>query len=159
MTVHASVRNQTEQMQSMIARFLEALLEDGIVCQFARGERLVNPRQILINDPARAKIQVPNFGVSHLPLRQSDILSARAYFPHRILSVELIVKGRARQQGGIAIFPRPIAAAGIDSPTITNDQHHWPAHRAQSADRARPDKRFPMAARLTMRYRLIHIAP
>src|SRR5437764_9476775 len=105
----------------MAARFLKALLENGIACQFAGGERLVNPRQILINDPARAKIQVPNFGVSHLPLRQSDVFSARAYFPHRILSVELIVKGRARQQGGIAIFPRSIAAAWIDSPTIPDD--------------------------------------
>src|SRR5207244_11707584 len=143
----------------MIARFLEALLEDGIVCQFARGERFVNPRQILINDPARAKIQVPNFGVSHLPLRQSDIFSARAYFPHRILSVELIVKGRTRQQSGIAIFPRPIAAAGIDSPTVTNDQHYWPAHRAQSAGGARSDKRFPVAAGLTMRYGLVYLAP
>src|SRR6266567_4937408 len=121
MTVHASVRNQTEQMQTMIARFLEALLDHGVTCQLAGGERFVNSGQILINDPARAKIQVPNFGVSHLPFRQSDILSARAYFPHRILSVELIVKGRARQQGSIAIVPSPIAAVGIDSPTITND--------------------------------------
>src|SRR6266700_167488 len=105
----------------MIARLSEAVLKHGVACQLAGGERFVNPRQILINDPARAKIQVPNFGVSHLPLRQSDILFARAYFSHRILSVVLTVKWRARQQGGIAIFPRPIAAAGIDSPTITND--------------------------------------
>jgi hypothetical protein len=69
------------------------------------------------------------------------------------------VEGRVRQQSSIAIFPRPIAAIGIDSPAITNDQHYRPAHRAQSADRARPDKRFPMAAGLKMRYRLIHIAP
>src|SRR5207237_8878356 len=90
MTVHASVRNQTEQMQTMIARFLEALLEHGIACQLAGGERFVNSVQILINDPARAKIQVPNFGVSHLPFRQSDIFSAGAELPHRIRIVELI---------------------------------------------------------------------
>src|SRR5205823_8129727 len=78
MTVHASLRNQTEQMQTMLARFLEALLENGIVGQLAGGERFVDPRQILINNPARAKIQVPNFGVPHLPFGQSDIFAARA---------------------------------------------------------------------------------
>ena len=44
MTVHASVRNQTEQMQTMVVCFLEAILEHGIVCQLAGGERFVNSR-------------------------------------------------------------------------------------------------------------------
>src|SRR5205823_4523126 len=149
MTVHASVRNEPEQMQTMIARLLETFLEHGIVRQLTSSKRFVNSRQILINDPAGAKIQVPDFGISHLPFRQSDIFPARAQFSHRILGIELIVKGGVRQQGGIAIFPGPIAAAGINSPTITNDQHHRSAHRAQSAGGARSDKRFPMAAGLT----------
>jgi hypothetical protein len=78
MAVHASVRNQTEQMQTVIARFLEVLLEHDIVRQLAGSECFINSRQILVNDPARAKIQVPDFGVSHLPFRQSDIFPARA---------------------------------------------------------------------------------
>src|SRR5207248_2000141 len=44
MTVHASIRDQAEQLQTMVARFLEAILEHGIVCQLAGGERFVNSR-------------------------------------------------------------------------------------------------------------------
>src|SRR5207237_1440409 len=44
MTVDASIRNQAEQMQAMVARFLEAILEHGIVCQLAGGERFINSR-------------------------------------------------------------------------------------------------------------------
>jgi len=78
MTVHASVRNQAEEMQTMVPRFLKAFLENGIACQLPGGECFVNSRQILVNDPACSKIQVPDFGVSHLPFRQADIFAARA---------------------------------------------------------------------------------
>src|SRR5207237_2327484 len=90
MTVHASVRNQTEQMQTMIPRFLEALLDHGVTCQLAGGERFVNSGQILINDKARAKIQVTNFGVSHMTFRHSYIFSSGVLFSTPNLILELI---------------------------------------------------------------------
>ena len=34
--------------------------------EFAFGNRLIDPRQVLIDDPARAEVEVANFGVTHL---------------------------------------------------------------------------------------------
>ena len=72
--------------------------------EFAVGDRLVDPRQILVNDPARAEIQVADFGVAHLAFGQTDIRPARAQLARRIVAVKMIVKRRPREQRGVAVF-------------------------------------------------------
>ncbi len=68
MTVHAAVGNQPEEMQSMSACSGKGVLQNTIAFQFAIGDRLINPGEILINDSASSKVKVANLGVSHLSL-------------------------------------------------------------------------------------------
>ena len=35
-------------------------------------DRLVDPQQVLLDDRARAEVEVPDLGVAHLPLGQAD---------------------------------------------------------------------------------------
>jgi hypothetical protein len=61
----------------MAARHCKSLLGNLVAGKFAGSERLVNSRQILVDNPTRAKIEVSDFGIAHLSFGQSDILPAR----------------------------------------------------------------------------------
>src|SRR5882724_6583682 len=68
MAVHAAVGHQPEEMQSMSARTGKGVLQDTIAFQFTIGDGLINPSEVLINDPASSEIKVANFRVPHLSL-------------------------------------------------------------------------------------------
>src|ERR1700746_2417590 len=103
-------------MEPMPAPGGESFLRDGIAVELAGGNRFVDPSEILKNDAARAQIEVANFGVAHLALRQTDIGATGAEFAARISPIELVVKGRPGKQSGVAVFFRLGFAAGIDAP-------------------------------------------
>ena len=66
-----------------------------------------------------------NFGVAHLPFRQSDIESARAQSAARVFAIKLVVERRMREQRGIAVLLAFGCAAGINAPAVANNEHDW----------------------------------
>ena len=50
----------------MSARSGKGVLQNTIAFQFAIDDGLINPGEVLINDPASSKIKVANLGVPHL---------------------------------------------------------------------------------------------
>ena len=66
-----------EQMQSMAARLCKGLLGNFVAGKFSGSECCGNSRQILVDNPTRAKIEMSDFGIAHLSFGQSDILPAR----------------------------------------------------------------------------------
>jgi len=68
MAVHAAVGHQPEEMQSMPGSSGKGVLQNTIAFQFAIGDGLINPSEVLINDPASSEIKMANFRVSHLSL-------------------------------------------------------------------------------------------
>src|SRR5262249_33758213 len=97
MTVHTAIRDKPDKMQPPAARLRECFLQNLAPLQLAVDNRFVNSSQILVNNPAGTKVEMPDFGVTHLPGRQADILSTRAYRRPRILAIELVMKRCARQ--------------------------------------------------------------
>jgi len=128
MAVHTSIRNQSKKMKAMAASFRENILGDGIVLQLSFGNGFVDPGEILINNPARAEVEVADFGVAHLSLRQTDVRTTGTQFPSGIIAVKPVVERGAGKQGGVAVLLAFFAAAGIDSPTIANDENNRPGH-------------------------------
>ena len=63
MAVHAPVGDQPQQMQSVSARPRKRILEHRAFFQLALFDRLVDPGQILVHDPARAEVEVAHLGV------------------------------------------------------------------------------------------------
>ena len=61
----------------MPPRLCKGILGNLVARKFSSRDRLVNSRQVLVDNPTRAKIQMSDFGVSHLSFGQSDILPAR----------------------------------------------------------------------------------
>ena len=60
-------------MKPMTACVGERLLQYPIVRQFARRDRLVDARQVLINNPAGSQVKMADFRVAHLSIRQADV--------------------------------------------------------------------------------------
>ena len=130
-------------METMTASFRESFLGDRISRELAIGERLVDPSEILINDPARAEIQVAHLRVPHLSFRQSNIETTGAQFPARIIAIQLVMKRCPREQSRITVFSAFLAAAGIDAPTVANDENDRPRHELSFATLGKTDKWFP----------------
>jgi hypothetical protein len=74
MAVYAPVGNETGEMQSMTAGRLDDLSDCRIVAQGAFAYRHIYTRVVLVHNPAGAKVQMADLGVSHLPGGKSDRL-------------------------------------------------------------------------------------
>src|SRR5947208_16900582 len=109
--------------------------------QFAVGDRLIDARQLLINDPACSKVKVTNLRVAHLSFRQANILAAGAQSRPWIIAIELIVKRRRRKQCCVGVTLALLAAAGIHAPAVANHEHDGTAHTSRTLQmNARWDK-------------------
>src|SRR2546423_7353263 len=130
-------------MKTMAASFREGFMGDGIALQFTGRDRFVDPGEILIHYPPRAQIQVADLRVAHLPFRQSNIETAGAQFPARVIAIKSIVKRRPRQHCRVPVCFAFLAAAGIDAPTVANDENDGPRHELSFATLGKTDKWFP----------------
>src|SRR6266850_312652 len=98
-------------MKPMIPRAGEGFPQYLVAGEFAVRNRLVNSRQVLIDDPAGSQIKMANFRIAHLSIRQADVGPARAQFSTWIVPVELVVKRRPRKERCIRIFFALISTA------------------------------------------------
>src|SRR4029077_6632531 len=111
-------------MQPVPAGFGKSFLQNLVGPQLSIGDRLVDAREILVNYPARAEVQVAYFRVAHLALRQTNIHAARTESRPGISAVKVIVKGSLRQERRIPILLSFLSASGIDPPAIANYQNN-----------------------------------
>ena len=126
--VNTTVRDQPEEVKPTISRAGEGSLQYSVAGEFAVRDRLVNSRQILIDDPAGSQIKMANFGVTHLSIRQADVSAARAQFSTWIVAVELVVERRPRKKRCVRIFFALFFTARINAPAIANNEHHRTSH-------------------------------
>ena len=130
-------------MKAVAVRTSERLLQHLVARQFAVRDRFVNSGQVLINNPPGTQVKMSNFRIAHLPIRQTDIGSAGAQFTAWIIPVERVVKRRPREKRCVSIFFALLPTAGINAPTIPNDEHDWVRHMWRTLPMIRNvDKRF-----------------
>jgi len=67
MRVDAAITEQPDEVQTVAARLGKGFDQDWIRCQFAVLDRLINSREILIDNTPRAKIEVADFAVAICP--------------------------------------------------------------------------------------------
>src|ERR671930_973874 len=101
---------------------------DVITGQLAVANCFVNPCQVLINDSPRAEVQMADLGIAHLPFWQTNVAPTRTQFTARILAIEPIVKGGAREQGCVSVLLALFQPVGVDAPAVTDDEHHRAGH-------------------------------
>ncbi len=119
MRMHPTRRDQPHDMGGAAA-FLE--LADKIPqCRQARdlalGERLVDARQILQDDPAGPDIGVPDLGIAHLAVGQADIVLARVEMRVRPAADQFVPDRR------LGAINRVIGAVRALAPAVEDAQH------------------------------------
>src|SRR4029453_4932871 len=130
-------------MKPMIPRAGEGFLQYLVAGEFAVRNRLVNSRQVLIDDPACSQIEMANFRVAHLSIRQANVSPARAQITTWIGPVELVMKRRLREKRCVRIIFELLSTARIDAPAIANDEHNRTRHmRGTLQTILKVDKRF-----------------
>ena len=72
---------------------------------------LGDPGELLIDDAAGADIGVPDFGVAHLPLRQSDVHAGGADQSMRALGQNFAEIRHSRGADGVAVCRGIVAKA------------------------------------------------
>ena len=85
--------------------------------QLAVLDHQIDAGDIHVNDAPGADVQVPDFAVAHLPVRQSDEAPAGVNQRVRILGEQLVIVRLARQRNGVGIRRRSI------TPAIEDDQN------------------------------------
>ena len=128
MAVHPAVGQQPVKMQFSAARLCAAhgreqgfILKKCPVLDFLR-----DAGQLLIDDPARADVQMPHFGVAHLPVRQADVSARGAELRMGIFLPELFNIRAALDGDGVAL---PI---GIDPVSVHNQNTIRSRHNPSS---------------------------
>src|SRR4051794_2388412 len=116
--MHAAIAHKTDQVKPLAPCLREGLHEDGILRELPFADRLIDPCQVLVDDPTRAQVQVSYFTVAHLAFWQAHILPAATDLCPWILGVEMIVKRRSREQRGVTAGHGASSSAGIDAPAI-----------------------------------------
>ena len=117
--VHAAVADQTEQVQARIVRehMVHRLVQLRIFKEGTVFDRICDQRQILIDDAAGTDIEVADFAVAHLSLRQADSLAAAQQLGIGIRCEEVVKVRLFRDGDRIAGTCRRLAEA------IQNHQH------------------------------------
>ena len=122
-------------MQSMAARPGKGFLQVWFARQFPFRNCLVDSRQILINDPSGAEIQMTDLGIAHLSFRQPDIEAARAQagppdIPDKALHGTAFAPAGWRRR-----FPRALARPpGLMPQPSRINEHHWAGHSGALSD-------------------------
>ena len=97
-------------------------LDQGLHCRrafdVAVRDRVVDARQILHHQPARADVEMSDLGIPHLPRGQTDLLARRAQEGVWTACPQPVERGRVRLPDGVV--GRIVAPA----PAVEHDQHH-----------------------------------
>ena len=118
--VDAAVGDEAEQVQAAAGAAPGALAggEQRLVLEEAAvGDRVVDPRQVLLDDRAGAEVEVADLGVAHLPVGQADVAA---------LGRELRCAGkRSQSRSKTGVSASEIALPGPGSaqpPAVEDDQ-------------------------------------
>ena len=76
--------------------------QDLVLEQRAVGDRVVDPRQVLLDDRARAEVHVADLGVAHLPVGEADVAPAGRERRVRVALPELVEHRRLGERDGVA---------------------------------------------------------
>ena len=93
-----------------------ARAQDLVLGQRAVGDRLVDAREVLLDDGARAEVQMADLAVAHLPVRQADRAAARDERRVRIARPEVVEHRGLGERDGV---PR---AVGGETPAVEDDE-------------------------------------
>ena len=103
-TVHSPVADEPGEVHGAAARLRlgKRRQDDGVGGQFAGPDCLVDPGDPLVDDEPGADVEVPDFGIAHLALGQTNALAGGQQGRMRIVGEEAVEDRGVRQGYGVA---------------------------------------------------------
>ncbi len=114
--VDTPLTREPQQMQTPGARVMHGGEQRRVVKELARLDHQIEPHDVHQQHPAGANIEVPDFAVAHLAVRQSDEVAGGVDQRVRILTQKFVIGGLARGGDGVALHGRG------EAPAIENRQ-------------------------------------
>ena len=117
MRVNTAVAHQADQVQRVVAFAcaMHCLQERGVFEELASLDSCVDARHIHSNDATSTKIEMADFAVAHLAVRQANEVFARADKRIRIFAKQLVVGRLAREGDRIATRLNAVSPSVEDS--------------------------------------------
>src|SRR5207248_9561135 len=88
--------------------------EQRLLEEFSAHDRRVNARDLLVDNPPRADVQVADLGIAHQAVGQAHALARGVNERPGVLLQEFGIAGRPRQRDGVRFALRAIAPAVED---------------------------------------------
>jgi hypothetical protein len=120
--VHPGIARDAHQVQLGAGARLDAANQRAphrVAGRLPLEEELVEPHQLLIDDPTRPDVFVADLAVAHDAVGQSDIETGCLDQRRRILRMQPVITGLLRQKDGVG---RVLGRIGILAPAIADDQ-------------------------------------
>src|SRR6266702_5358318 len=119
--VHATIRYQAEKMKlsSISSHVLHGIEQYRMFEEFAVLNHQLDTRRIHVNDAPRADVQMSNFAIAHLIVRQADVLAAGMNQSVGIFAQESVVSGLAGKGNRVGFGFSAV------SPAIEDDEDKW----------------------------------
>ncbi len=116
--MHATIGNQSEQMKlaATRARVLHGIEQHRMLEEFAILDHELDARRIHMHDSSRADVQVPDFAVAHLAVRQADVRATGLNQRVGILAQQAVVSGLAGKRDCVGF------GFGAISPAVEDDE-------------------------------------
>ena len=119
MTVHAAIRQQTEDMHGLARAdgFIHGVGDGGIAEELAVTDRLGYPGEVLIHHTAGTEVHMADLGVAHLPVRQAHIHAGAGDQAVRLGGEQVVVNRGVGRINGVVLGIVAVTEA------IQDDQH------------------------------------
>ena len=113
--VDAAVGDEPDQVQpparGLARARAQAAAQDLVLEEAAVGDRVVDPRQVLLDDRPGAEVEVADLGVAHLAVGQADVAAGGGERRVRVALPELVEGRRVglgdRVAGPVGARPQP----------------------------------------------------
>ena len=114
--MHAAVGDEAEEMKlaAALAGKLQGPQDNWMPEEFPARDQLVDARDVHADDPAGSDVEVADFAVAHLAVRQAHEVIGSVQKGARELRKQLVVVGLARQRDGVVLDLRTIAPSVED---------------------------------------------
>lgn len=101
------------------ARILHGFEQDRMFEEVAVLDHQLDASRVHVHDAARSNVQVANFAVAHLPIRQANVRAAGLNQRIRIFTQQAVVSRLACQCDGVSF------GFGAIAPAVEDDEDEW----------------------------------
>ncbi len=122
--VYTAVRNQTHEVQARAGCLGKGFGDDGVLGKRAVIDSVGDAAKVLEHHTTGTQVQVTYFGVAHLTIRQTYVLTGSTQHGVRAGGQQFVGEGGVSQYGGVACLFGSLGTLGIAAPAVADNEYY-----------------------------------